>query len=162
MLKKIGLALSALAFAGSVMAGGLGVVDMDKVVKSVPQVKQMQKAIQKKFASKQKSILAMQKKFQAAQEKLKKNQAVMSKSALQSAAEDLQKQAQGLQAAQMAFQKNVVAAQNQAMQDFFAQVKKVAAKIAKAKKLDAILPSNGLLYANSSIDYTQRVIDGMH
>ena len=162
MLKKVLLAASSLVFAGSVMAGGLGVVDMDKVVKSVPQVKTMQSSIQKKFQPKQKKIMGMQKKFQAAQEKLKKNQAVMSKSALQSAAEDLQKQAQALQTAQVSFQKEVVAAQNQAMQKFFEQVKAVAAKIAKAKKLDVILPANGLLYSNGSIDYTQQVIDGMN
>jgi outer membrane protein len=162
MLKKTTLAAISLAFAGGAMAGGYGVVNMDKVVKSVPQVKSMQTIIQKKFQPRQKKLMAMQKKFQALQQKLQKNQAVMSKSALQSAAQDLQKQGQALQVAQMAFQKEATAAQNTAMQKFFNQVKGEAAKIAASKKLDAILPANGLLYSSPSIDYTQQVIDALN
>jgi len=162
MLKKITLAVISLAVAGGAMAGNYGVVNMDKVVKSVPQVKSLQQVIQKKFQPKQKKIMAMQKKVQALQTKLQKNQAVMSKSALQSAAQDLQKQAQNLQAAQVAFQKEVVAAQNTAMQKFFNQVKGAAAKIAASKKLDAIFPANGMLYSSDSIDYTQQIIDALN
>lgn len=162
MLKKIGLAVSALVFSSSVMAGGLGVVNMDKVVKSVPQVKAMQKAIQAKFQPKQKAIVAMQKKFQSTQAKLKKNQAVMSKSALNKAAQGLQMQARALQGAQMSFQKDLVAAQNAAMRKFFEQVRAVSAKLAVKNKLYAILPSNGLLYSAPAVDYTQQIIKALN
>ena len=161
MLKKVGLVIASVVFSGSALAGGLGVVDMNKVVKSVPQVKVMQRAIQQKFQPRQKKIVAMQKKFQRTQAKLKKNQAVMSKSALNKAAQGLQAQAQGLQTAQMSFQKDLVAAQNGAMRKFFAQVKLVAAKLAAKKKLDAILPANGLLYSAPGVDFTKQVINAL-
>ncbi len=161
MLKKLALGVISVAFTGAAMAGGFGVVDMDQVVKAVPQVKAMQKSIQGKFQPRQKKLIAMQKKFQDAQEKFKKNQSVMSKSALQNAGMSLQQQAQKLQAGQMAFQKDLVAAQNAAMKKFFAQVKAVASKVAAKRKLDAILPANGLLYAANSVDYTQQIIDAL-
>jgi Skp family chaperone for outer membrane proteins len=162
MFKKITLAIITVVFASAAMAGNFGVVDMDRVVKAVPQVKAMQAAIQKKFLPKQKEIMAMQQKFQKDQEKFKKNQAVMSQPALSTAAQDLQKQAQTLQGAQMTFQRELVSAQNDAMQKFFEEVKLAAAKVAAAKNLDSILPENGLLYSAPGIDYTQQVIDALN
>lgn len=158
MLKKLALAATSVAFTGAAMAGGFGVVDMDQVVKAVPQVKAMQSSIRGKFQPRQKKLVAMQKKFQADQEKFKKNQSVMSKSALQNAGSSLQEQAQKLQVGQMSFQKELVAAQNAAMKKFFEQVKSVAAKVAAKQKLDAILPANGLLYSAASVDYTKQII----
>jgi outer membrane protein len=158
MLKKLALAAISFVFAGAAAASCCGVVDMDSVVKAVPQVKALQASIQKEFQPRQKKLIALQKKFQDAQDKFKKNQAVMSKSALEKAAQDLQQQAQTIQQGQMGFQKELVAAQNDAMKKFFDQVKVVAKTVAKDNKLDAILPANGLLYSAKSVDYTKQII----
>ena len=162
MLKKIVLAMVSVAFAGAAAAGNFGVVDMDKVLKAVPQVKTLQTEIQKQFLPRQKEIIAMQKKFQDTQDKLKKNQAVMNQAALSTAAQDLQKQAEAIQTSQMTFQKDLVAAQNDAMQKFFEEVKSAAQKVATAKNLDSILPANGLLYSAPSIDCTNQIIEALN
>ena len=157
MLKKV--LATGLFFATSVaFAGGFGVVDMDKVVQAAPQVKVMQASIQKQFEPRQKAMMAGQKKFEADQAKFKKDQAVMSKSALQKAGQSLQAQAQKLQAEQVAYQRELMQAQQSKMQSFILNVKHIASNIAKKDKLDAVFPSNGLLWSTPAKDYTQKMI----
>jgi outer membrane protein len=162
MLKKMVLGIVSVVFAGGAVASNFGVVDMDRVLKAVPQVKTLQTEIQKKFLPRQKEIISLQKKFRADQDKLKKNQAVMNQAALSTAAQDLQKQAEAIQMSQMTFQKDLVAAQNDAMQKFFEQVKSASEKVAAAKNLELILPANGLLYSAPSVDCTPQIIEALN
>ena len=158
MLKKAILTSTAVLFSASVMAGGIGFIDMEKVAKESYSFQKAQKSMKSTFEPRQKKILKLQKEFQKEQSKLIKNQAVMSKSALSKAAGELQKKAKGLQKMQGSYQKEFMAAQNKATKKFLDKVKSAARKVALSAKLDAIMPNNAVVFSASSTDYTKQVI----
>lgn len=152
--------VGSLALAGAVHAAPLkiGVIDMQKVMRSSTQVKAINKKLEQQFKPRQTKILALQKKLKADMEKIERDSAIMSntdKVALQTKAmqekRDLNRMGQD-------YQQDVSVAQNQMMQKFFKKLHGKISVLAKKEGYDLVLQKNAIPYSNPSIDITDVVL----
>lgn len=159
MKRIIAAACAATLLAGTSIAGAkVGVVDMETIFKSAPQVQQINKTLQKQFDGKKQAIMKQGKALQTAYAKFNKNKSVMSKKDLKAARDSITKQEMGLRKAQGAFQKALFAAQNKAMGAFMKKVNGVVAKLAKKNDMEMVVPKNAVIYADSKLDMTSKVL----
>lgn len=142
-------------------ATGVGVLDMEKVFASSPQVKTINADLKSQFADKKKSLDAMGQTLQTDMQNYQKNKSVMSKESLTALEQKIVGEQRSLQQAGIQFQKDVYAAQSTKTKAFLNQVKDVVKTIAIDKKLDIVLPKGTLLYSNSSLDVTPDVIKAL-
>lgn len=146
---------AALSFAGE----KVGVVNMEAIFKSAPQVQKINQDLQKQFAGKKETIMSQGKNLQAEYDKYNKNKSVMSKADSAKLRDQISKKEMGLRQAQADFQKDLFTAQNKAMGDFMAQVNKIVSGLAKKNDMDVVVPSNAVIYSDPSLDITSQVLD---
>lgn len=153
---SVGLTLSLSSVAAS--SNGIGVVNMQDILHTAPQVKKINANLKKQFSDRKDKILSMAKSLQSDMSKYSKNKAVMStkkSSALKSTISTQQTQ---LRTQQMKYQQDLIAAQNKAMKGFLGQLKSAVTKVASAKHLSVVFPKNSLLYSGSDSDITSAVL----
>ena len=151
----------AVCFMGAAVANGVGVVDMEKVVKDSPMATSIKSDLEKQFAEPKKKVTAMTNKLQADMAKYQKNKAVMSKDDLAALEKSIGSEQSDLQKLQIQLQSDVQAAQEKKMKEFMSSVKSSAKKIADKKGLDLVLPANAVIYSPSKMDITKDVISSM-
>jgi len=157
---SIGMMLSATAIAADAM-GGVGVVDMQSILHSAPQVEKINMDLKNQFSARKDMLLASAKALQANMTKLSKNKAVMSKMQMAALQKTVGDQEMKLRMDQMKYQQDLLAAQNEAMNGFLTELKMAVQKVATMKHLDVVLPKNSLLYANDNTDVTPSVLDNL-
>ncbi len=170
-MKKLTLAASILAL-GMVsaqaashvsknIAGHIGVVDMQKVLKDTPQVQHIRADMKKQFEPQVKKIKSLQAKLTDKIQAYKKNLATMSdadKKKNQSSIVALQKQ---YQSAQATFQTAYMKVQKTALAGLMKQVQGVISSVAKKDKLQLVIAKTAVAYAADDLDVTDAVISGL-
>lgn len=154
-----GLALSATSFAAS--GNGIGVVDMQNVLRTAPQVKKINADLKKQFSNRKDKILTMAKSLQSDMSNYSKNKAVMSSKKASALKATIASQETQLRTQQMKYQQDLIAAQNKAMQGFLTQLKSAVTKVATQKHLSVVFPKNSLLYSGSDSDITSAVLSNL-
>jgi len=142
-------------------ASGIGVVNMQTIFRSSPQVKKINTTLQKRFAARKTNIVAMGKKLQTEVKQFQKNQTVMDSKAAQALRAKIGEQGTKLRQMQGKFQRDLMVAQNAEMKKFMTRVKGIVGKIAAKKKLDVVLPSNAVLYSKTKSDITSEVLSAL-
>ncbi len=145
----------------SAMAMKIGVVDMEGVFKSSPQVKQINGSLRKKFASKRNDIVTKGKQLQSDMQNFNKNKAVMSKSKQKAMSSKIAKEESSLRMAQAAFQKDLFQAQNTAMSGFMKKVDAAVSAVAKKKGMDIVMPKNAVIYSKHDMNITKDVMSSL-
>lgn len=145
-------------FAMSAIAAQVGVVDMQKIFRSAPQVKQINATLTKQFANRKTSIMKMGKQLQTDIQQYQKNKAVMSAKELKNLKSKITKEETQLRQAQSKFQQDLFAAQNKKMTQFMDNVRRIVKSIAAKKKLDMVLPQNTVLYSDTGLNITDEVL----
>jgi outer membrane protein len=148
----------AVGFSISASAGQVGVVDMQSVFQTAPQVKKINDNLTSQFQDRKNKIVQMGEQLKADIKKYQKNKAVMSKNDLSSLETKITDEEAQLRQEQTKFQQDVYQAQNQQMAQFLEQVKGVVKTIAGQKKLEMVLPKNTVLYSQDGLDITSDVL----
>ncbi|HLD16682.1 MAG TPA: OmpH family outer membrane protein [Coxiellaceae bacterium] len=164
MMKKwflAGLTAAALTASLSAYAAGVGVVDMQKVFASSSDVKKVTEDLKKQFASREKELRSQGETLQADIGKLNRNQSVMSAKDVKDLQDKVTKESASFRDTQAEYQKDVMEAQNKAMQTFINKLDSVVATVAKKKDLDLVMPKNAIIYSAGDHDITDDVIRGM-
>jgi outer membrane protein len=154
-------AAAAVICSATAMASDFGVVNMEMIFKDSPQVKMINTNLQKKFSGQKDAIMKQGKMLQTNLQKYNKNKSVMSAADTKKLATTIAKEETGLRAAQAKFQQALFAAQNKAMKGFMTTVDAAVAKVAKANKMDIVLPKNGVVYSKKGMDITKTVMSDM-
>ncbi|MDF1761569.1 MAG: OmpH family outer membrane protein [Coxiellaceae bacterium] len=145
----------------SAFAMKIGVVDMEKVFKSSPQVKQINSGLRKKFASQRNDIVTKGKQLQADMQNFNKNKSVMNKKKAKLLAAKISKEESSLRMAQAAFQKNLFQAQNAAMSGFMKKVDASVSKVASKQDMDIVMPKNAVIYSKHDMNITSAVMSDL-
>jgi len=141
-----------------IFAGNVGVVNMQTIFRTSPQIKKINLALQKKFATRKANIMKIGKNLQSEVKKFQKNQTVMNTKSANALRTKITTQGAKLRQLQGRFQKDLMTAQNVEMKKFMVTVKAAVKKIAAQKKLDIVLPSNAVLYSKNNLDITSNVL----
>ena len=160
-MKKL-ICILSLLFVSSVWADNkVGVVDIQKVLATAPQVAAAKTKLQNQFDPQSKEIATLQKQLQGDIEKYTKDSAVMKEKEKKDLQDKVTAEQKKLRDLEVGFQQNLVNAQNQSMQDILKQIQDTVEGIAKKQKYDLVLVKGAVLYNNSDFDITEPVITAL-
>ena len=151
----------AVCSASAAMAASSGVVNMEQIFKTAPQVKNINATLQKQFSGQKNAVMEQGKTLQADLKNYNKNKSVMSKEDSKKLAMKIADEENQLRTAQAKFQQALFAAQNKAMAAFMKTVDAAVAKVAAKKKLGMVFPKNAVVYSHKGADITNDVMSNL-
>ncbi len=155
--------VATLSFSAYAWGGGnstsVGVVDVQKVFSSPDGGPKIQATLDEKFSERRDHLQDLLDKLQAQQKAYQKNKDKLSKAVLSKKEAKFKKDQTQFQKDQTQYQREFAAAQSKAMNKFLNKVKGAAKKVAKKDHLSLVLVKNSVLYAQSTKDVTDEVLD---
>lgn len=136
----------------------IGIVDLSKVITQAKEGNQIKAKLAKEFEPRKNSLMSFQNSIKADIEKLQRDDAIMTDTQKSELQQKIMADRKSFESQGQAYQKELNAAHNKAMQVFFEKVKKVVDVIAKADKYDFILQKEGVFFSANNNDITEKVI----
>lgn len=163
-MKKLLSGITVALLASAVTAGAyatdmkIGVIDLQQVMQTSPQVAALSQQIKTKFASRQQAIENAQKKLRTTADKLGPESKKLDESDRKKLEEQVASQQKQLQEMVVKFQEDVATAQREGVEKFMKTVNSTVSSIAKQQKLDVVLLKPALIYAADTTDVTSQVL----
>lgn len=145
------------ASTAAVTMSKIGLVDVQEILRTAPQVNVIKEKLKSDFASRQSHLVAAQKTLQSNIEKLQADHDKMDRKAIDSLQKEIQRDIQAKQTEEMALQKDVFAAQDKALQGLLEEINNKAKEVAEQKQLELILLKNSVVYMKNTQDITSDV-----
>lgn len=164
-MKKIVLFFSALLMFGfsslSLADIKISILDVNKVLTSLPQLKVIQTELKKKFDPRGQEVVNLQNAFRGDLDKYRQNSTNLQGEALKKEQQKIIDENRKLQETRVSLQRDLVAEQNQAVMPILQQIEGVVGKIAKDQKIDLVITKASTAYSNPQFDITDQVITEM-
>lgn len=150
----------ALMGTGAALADGakIGVVDLQKIMQTAPQMKGIQDKLEANFKPRRDKLIAMEESLKGEMEAFKKDSAIMS----QMKKKDMEKKIVGLQQQferdGQQYQQELSTAHNEAMEEFYGKIRTAIAKIAEREKYDVVLQKDAAPFSADKLDVTPQVM----
>ncbi len=162
-----GLALAALALAGTLAAAParaadlrIAVVNYAQLIQESPQAKAAVAALRAEFAPKQRSLQAEANELKVREDNLKKNEATMTQDQRDAAELDLRERYQDLARKQSEIQDDVNTRRNELMSELQRTLVQVVQNYARQQKYDLVL-ADGVIYSDSTLDITPAILSAL-
>jgi outer membrane protein len=152
-----------LFFCTSVLAESatIGVVNIQKIMQSAPEVKVVREKLEKEFKPRQENLMGMEQSLKADMDKLKRDASIMSKSQKSTLEQKIMQSKRNLERKGQDYQQDLNMAQNQSMEKVFVKVRKAIDSVAKEKGYDIVLQSDSVPYNSSKVDITDSVLKNL-
>ena len=147
----------------SVYADGntVAVVDLDKVLRSIPQVQVADAAFKKEFVPREEAIVKLQQQVASEKSAQKLQAASMTPEQLASAKTKLTQDQDRLTNMQAQFAQDAQTAQSKAMETVIAKIMQTVNTIAAQKNYDIVIPKSTTVYYKNQYDMTPLVINAL-
>jgi outer membrane protein len=143
----------------------IGVIDLNKVVTSDPQVSVIQMQIKKKFDPRNQDITKLQKELAADIDKYKKlddsNKDKSKNIEVEKAQQLILDKQKKLQAMRDDFQRDLMTAQNKYTEEVLKKIERIVNDIASKQKYDLIIAKISTAYNKPELEITDQVIDAL-
>ena len=133
-------------------------VDMQKVAQEAPQVKEIQKKMQKDFEPRQQKIVAAQNDMQEDIKKLQRDGSTMKKADREALQKKIVAEQKELQKMQSSLSQAARKEQTELATKFQKKLQSVIEKKAKAEHFDIVVARSSVLYAPDTADITDAVL----
>jgi outer membrane protein len=155
----IGLMLLAFSFAASAEVL-VGLVDIQKVITTIKEGKNVQKTLEKSFNDKKVILKKDEDKIKKAQEDYKKQSMVLAEAARMNKEREMQEMMMGLQNKTMEFQKEIQKMEQDMKKPILEKLRPIIDEVSKASKVAMTfeLSAAPIVYAESKIEITDDVI----
>ena len=150
-----------LVFSAVGFAENVGVVDVNKILANVQQIKDIQADLKKQFDPRGQEVINSQKAFRDDIEKYRQNNTALQGEALRQEQQKLIDENKKSQDDQLNFRRDLIAAQNQALRPVLAQIESIVNKIAQERKFDLVVTKVSTAYNNPQLEITDQVIAEM-
>lgn len=159
-MKKNLVILSAILalFTFNANAAGVGVLDVEKIVKDSKAMRDIQSKVSKKQDEYQKEVTAKQTSLEAEQKKLEGKKNVLSKDAMDKEVKNFEKKVDDLKNFVDKKQNSLKKASVDGMSKVNDKIKDIIADISKEKEFDLVVPSAQALYYKDELDITNEVL----
>ena len=146
-------------FSGNAVAADLkvGFVNAAKVLEQAPQADAARTSLEKEFSPRDKGLLNSQKKIRNLEDKLTRDGAIMSESERHKLERDIVSGKRDIKRGQEEFREDLNIRRNESFDKLRRRVYEVIVDIAKKEKYDLVV-SDGVVYADSRIDITDKVV----
>lgn len=159
-MKKL-VSILALALSFSAIAEvKIGVINIQKVITSIGEGKNVMKTLEKSFKSKQKEIKAEEEAIKKMQQDYQKQSSLLSDKAKANKENEIRQRIAKLQQKTMEYQKNIQQQEQQLKKPILEKLKPVIDDVSKGKDLAMTfeVSSSPVVYAQTQIDITDEVI----
>jgi outer membrane protein len=157
-MKKLLLAFALVASSAVASELHIGVIDMNQVIQTAPQMVKIQATLDKTFSPRHQAIMSKVNQVKADNENLLKNANVMKDKDRIALTKKINEQRNTIMELQGAFQQDYENARSTALKGLFDQINGVTKKIASEKHYDLILNSSTTPFANNHLDITDTVV----
>ncbi|KTD06027.1 outer membrane protein OmpH [Legionella gratiana] len=161
-MKRFGLVLITLIFSvfganAFADAAKIGVVDLQKIMQTSSQIKEIQQKLEKEFKPRRDKLLAVEAKIKADMEKFKRDSAVLSATQKKEMERKIVSAQQQFERDGQQYQQELSTANNEAMEGLYAKVRAAISKVAKDDKYDLIVQKDAAPFSSDSLDVTDKV-----
>jgi len=162
-MKRYGMALVALVFSllgTNIFADSakIGVVDLQKIMQTSSQMKEIQQKLEKEFKPRRDKLVAMEASLKGDMEKFKRDSAVLSATQKKDLEKKIISAQQQFERDGQQYQQELSTANNEAMEGLYAKVRAAIVKIAKDDKYDLIVQKDAAPFSADTLDVTDKVI----
>ncbi|KTD54950.1 outer membrane protein OmpH [Legionella sainthelensi] len=135
----------------------IGVVDLQKIMQTSSQIKEIQQKLEKEFKPRRDKLLAVEAKIKADMEKFKRDSAVLSASQKKEMERKIVSAQQQFERDGQQYQQELSTANNEAMESLYAKVRAAISKVAKDEKYDLIVQKDAAPFSSDTLDVTDKV-----
>ncbi|HAT8179095.1 TPA: OmpH family outer membrane protein [Legionella pneumophila] len=166
-MKRLGAVLVALflgLFGTTVFAdwAKIGVVDLQKIMQTSNQMKEIQQKLEKEFKPRRDKLVAMEASLKSDMEKFKRDSAIMSAGQKKELEKKIVAAQQQFERDGQQYQQELSTAHNEAMEGLYSKVRTAITKIAKDEKYDIIVQKDAAPFSSESLDVTDKVIKAIN
>lgn len=152
-------AFGASAFADSAK---IGVVDLQKIMQTSSQIKEIQKKLEKEFKPRRDKLVAMEASIKADMEKFKRDSAVLSAAQKKEMEKKIVGSQQQFERDGQQYQQELSTANNEAMEGLYAKVRAAITKVAKDDKYSLIVQKDAAPFSIEALDVTDKVVKAIN
>lgn len=152
-------ALSCALIAGAAQAANVAVVDLGRIIKSIPQSEAVQKSLQEEFAPKVKELQDLAKKMTDKQETARRDEALMTDAQKKDLIRELEEMQASLKLKEKALQQDGQLRQREENKKIIVVVQKAITEIAQQGKYDLVVERQTTLFSKPELDISAKVIE---
>lgn len=152
------LALSLLGASVFADPAKIGVVDLQKIMQTSAQMKDIQQKLESTFQPRRDKLVAMEKTLKDDMEKFKRDGAILSAAQKKDLEKKIIASQQQFERDGQQYQQELSTAHNEAMEGLYAKVRAAIATVASNNKFDLIVQKDAAPFSNSTLDVTDKVI----
>lgn len=166
-MKRFGAVLVALTFSlftTSLFAdwAKIGVVDLQKIMQTSNQMKEIQAKLEKEFKPRRDKLVATETSLKNDMEKFKRDSAIMSATQKKDLEKKIVASQQQFERDGQQYQQELSTAHNDAMEGLYTKVRAAIAKIAGDEKYDIIVQKDATPFSSTTLDVTDKVIKAIN
>jgi len=165
-MKRLGGVLTALVFmavSGGVLADGtkIGVVDLQKIMQTSIQMKQIQEKLEREFKPRRDKLVAVEENLKRDMEKFKRDSAVMNQAQRKDLEKKIVSTQQQFEREGQQYQQELSTAHNEAMEEFYNKIRAAISKVAENDKYDVVLQKDAAPFSSDKLDVTAKVMQAI-
>lgn len=156
----LGLALLFTVFSTAVFSDSskVGVVDLQKIMQTSDDVKNIQATLEEKFKPRRDKIMGMEADLKKDMEKFKRDSSILSQAQRKELEEKIVSAQQAFERDGQQYQQELSEAHNAAMEKFYDKIRAAVAKVAEAEKYDLVFQKDAAPFSVDKLDVTSKVM----
>lgn len=154
----IGLVMTFAAGASFAEASKVGIVDLQKIMQTSPQMKTISQKLEKQFKARRDNLVAMEADIKKDMEKFQRDNAVMSDAQKKEMQNKIMSSRQKFEMEGQKYQQELSTAHNKEMEGLYSKVRTAIAKVAENGKYELIIQKDAAPYSASTMDVTDQVM----
>lgn len=136
----------------------IGVVDLQKIMQTSSQMKDIQQKLEKEFKPRRDKLMASEASLKSDMEKLKRDSAIMSATDKKDLEKKILSAQQQFERDGQQYQQELSTAHNEAMEGLYAKVRAAITKIAQTEQYDLIVQKDAAPFSNDALDVTDKIV----
>lgn len=161
-MKQLGSVFLALLFtlssASALAETKIGVVDLQKIMQSSSEIKDIQANLEKEFKPRRDKLVAEEEKLKKEMENFKRDSAVLSQAKRKDLEKKIVESQQKFEQAGQQYQQELSTAHNEAMEKFYNKVRAAIAAVAKNDKYSIVLQKDAAPFSADNLDISEKVL----
>ena len=159
-MKKNLMLVFLLLFSAPVFAEGVkvGFVNSQKILTQAPQIEDINKRLQDRFAERKKALDSEQAELQSEGEEIERNSVLMTEDKANKARKDFVGKLQQFKAKEQQLAGEIQSSRSQELRELKRIVNQAAKEVAEAKKFDLIV-TEGVVYVDDKLDLTEDLLE---
>lgn len=166
-MKRFGTLIVALFFSSLAInvfadSAKIGVVDLQKIMQTSNQMKDIQQKLEKEFQPRREKLVASEATLKGDMEKFKRDSAILTTTQKKDLEKKILAAQQQFERDGQQYQQELSTAHNEAMEGLYAKVRTAISKIAKDEKYDIIVQKDAAPFSVAALDVTDKVIKAIN